>query len=403
MRETWNLPAHTLPSLPLFRVEDVLVEYQGPQIVTAVVQGRDASEPYPLYLGVASDDVDDGALVRWILAPITPTELEALIRGAVTLRDLMLKPQVYVLDLEVQHDWMPRRGWLCDGNQLENDHLPARGALLATATRREFMKDRMMLPESPELRIDGAGVGVMAVGFRELSDVLDVFQRLWNAFAESMSPGGPKASGRPRAELADKAALRLAGAGTGSLVLQLSPADMAMYQEVAERFETLVRASDDPIALADALDRLGPRVQGRYLALLATLARHDLQILARRPGGAAFLSAGMSSRVLQERQQGQQTESSQMDALGCFIAFDIDHDSFTFYDELRDETYSGAVHPEAPRSATVGEEARYVVALDVTILQRAGTERASQMYALRAITQIPRLPPLPRGGGPFQR
>lgn len=403
MRETWNLPEQTLPSLPLFRVEDVLVEYEGPQIVTAVVQELDASEPHPLYLGVASDDDRDGMLVRWILAPITHTEFEALIDGAVTLRDLVLKPQVYVLDVDVEYDWVPRRVWLRDGNQLDDDHLPARGALLPTASRREFMEARGTLPESPELRIDGAGVGVMGVGFRALSKIFDVFQRLWNAVAESMSPQGPRASGRPRAELVEQAALRLAGAGAGSLVLQISPADMATYQMVAQRFEMLVDVSRDPGALAAALGRFGPRVQGRYIELLATLARHDLQMLARHPGGAAFLSGSISSRVLQEWQQSQQIESSRMDAIGYFIAFDIEHGSFTFYDELTDEIYSGPVAPEAQRSVIVGPASRYAVTLDVTIVLRAGTERASETYELRSITQISPVPPPPGDGGLFRR
>jgi hypothetical protein len=393
MRATWNLPELSLPSLPRCRVQDVLVEYDGPQIVTAVVQESHFLEPHPLYLGVASDDGEGGALVRWILAPITDTELEALIDGAVTLRDLMLKAEVYVLDVAVEYDWEPRRGWVCDGHRLEDEHLPARGALLATASRREFLQKRMTLPQGPELRIDGARVGEMGVGFRALSKVFDVFQRLWNAFAESMSPGGPKASGRPRAELAEKAALGVAAAAPGSLVLQISPADIATYQEVAERFEMLVGASGEPTALASAFGRLGPRVQGRYIELLATLARHDLQMLARRPGGAAFLSATMSSRVLQEWQQGQRTQSSQIDAIGHFTAFDIEHGSFTFYDEHTDETYSGSVAPDAQKSVTVGEEVRYVVALDVTITLRARTERASESYALRSITQISRPPP----------
>lgn len=391
MRETWHLPDQPLSSPPRFSTQQVLVEYGGPQIVTAVLADANALMPGScgLYLGVASDEEDE--LVRWVLGPITQTEYKALIDGTETLRDALLKPQVYVLDVDVDDDWEPRRAWICDGNQLGDDHLPRRGALLPTASRQELAHALPAEADVPEWRIDGPSVGAVGVGFRALSDVLDVFQRLWNAFAQSLSPDGPKASGRPKAEVVERTALRLASAGAGSLVLQVNPVDMDMYQQVAEHFEALVRASADPAALAEELARLGPRVQGRYNELLANLARHDLQVWARRPGRAAFLSASIASRVLRDWPQEMKSESSRTEAIGHFIGFDMDPGSFTFYDELRDKTYSGSVHAEANKSVTVGTDVRYVVLLDVT-MQTTAMERFRQTYTLRAITQIPRAP-----------
>lgn len=401
MRETWRLPEQSLSLLPRFSVQHVLVEYDGPQIVTAVLADTDSGEPGSggLYLGVASDD--DEKLVRWILGPITSTEYKALIDGTETLRDALLKPQIFVLDADTEYDWEPRRAWICDGNQLGDDHFPGRGALLPTASRQELAQSLHAVADAPEWCFDGPSVGALGIGFRALSDVLDVFQRLWNAFAQFQSPDGPKASGRPKAEVVERTALRLAGAGTGSLVLQVNPADMGMYQQVAEHFEALVRASADPAALAEELGRLGPRVQGRYNELLASLARHDLQVWARRPGRAAFLSASIASRVLRDWPQDMKSESSQTEAIGHFIGFDMDPGSFTFYDELRDKTYSGPVHAEANRSVTVGPDVRYVVLLDVT-MQTAAMERFRQTYTLRSITQIPRAPRPASDTGPFK-
>ncbi|UQA55249.1 hypothetical protein [Polyangium aurulentum] len=112
---------------PPFELDQVLVEYDGPQIVT--LRGVDG-----LHLGIASDE--DDAYVRWIYAPLTETELRALLDGTGALRDVMHKPWVYVVD--VDHDGVPVHAWQYPGEQLRDDDLPARGALLPKAVRNEL-------------------------------------------------------------------------------------------------------------------------------------------------------------------------------------------------------------------------------------------------------------------------
>ncbi len=336
--------------------------------------------------------------------PCKNTEFRALIQGAETLRNALLKPEVYILDVGLEYEWVPRNAWLFDGNKLHETFLPTVGALLPTLSRQEFSQELAGLPVEPNLRIDGPGVGALGLEFRVLSDILDVFQRLWNAIGQALSPSGPKASGRPTPDLAERTALRLAAAGSGSLVLRVGPADMVMYQDVAERFEELVRTSSNGHSLAETLGRLGSRVQGRYSELLTKLAKHNLQMLAERPGGAVFLSASTSSRVLQELPQSVTSESRRLDIFGHFVGFDYDRATFTFYDEHKDETYSGTVPSEvgeAYPSVVVGIEVRYAVNLDL-LMQTAGADRPKQTYTLRSITQIPRPPRLASDTGPFR-
>lgn len=106
-----------------------------------------ASVPRSGYLGLAADDEE--GFVRWVLAPITNTELKALIDGAETLRDALLKPQVYIVDMD--HEWKTLRAWSYDGNQLGDEHLPERGALLPTLTRQELAETSHALPDEPEI------------------------------------------------------------------------------------------------------------------------------------------------------------------------------------------------------------------------------------------------------------
>lgn len=54
--------------MPLFEMAEVLLEYEGPQIVTAALVDADTRGSRKLYIGVAADDQED--LVIWILAPV---------------------------------------------------------------------------------------------------------------------------------------------------------------------------------------------------------------------------------------------------------------------------------------------------------------------------------------------
>lgn len=380
MMGEWNLPKQAdLAGTSGLQIERILVDYNGPQIVTA-------SGPRGLYLGVAADE-DDRA-VRWIYAPITNTELRALAAGVLTTLDAVLKSRVYVVD--VGHDDVEIQAWECDGALLGDENLPDFGALLPKATRNALMAT-MSQSSVPQLCLERPDAKRKSVVFQALSDVLNTFQRLWNALAQAASPDGPRERGRWSAELIDSAALSLAAAGTGSLILDVEPSDAAVFKRTSLSFEELVGAGSNPQALAEVLARLGARVQGRYEELLINVEKHDLQILAKLHG-AAFLGPNTAARVRLSLPQSIYGDPKTRPAVGYFIAFDTGSATFEFLNEEDDVLYKGQVHPEVlakNSSVAVGAGVTHAVFIEVTT-RIAASKHVTETYALRAIA-----PPLP--------
>lgn len=376
MMGDWNLPDQGLLVLPEFVTERILVEYDGPQIVTALHSGN-------FYLGVASDEAK--GIVRWIYAPVTKTEVRALLRGVVSLREALLKPLVFVIDVDQQGK--PARAWECEASGIGSENLPDPGALLPRATLEAFASQA---PENPEFCLDRQGSFMAGVSFRPLSELLNVFQRLWNAIAQPLMGDPTKDRGAWKGELADRAALSLAGASTGSLVLHVNPADRWLFDHVARHFEELVRANDNQDALAAILARLGSRVQARYDELLVGLEKHGLQLLTHRRDGAAFLSAHSAARIRMALPRTVTGQPKELYAVGHFIALDTRGAVFEFHDDMEEESYRGQVHSDVlvqHKAVVVGDGTRYRVMLDVTTSTAQSTE-SRQTYLLREIGPI---------------
>jgi hypothetical protein len=376
MMGEWNLPTQAhLARLTDFNVDTVLVEYNGPQIVTA-------TGPHGRYLGVAADEDKDA--VRWTYAPITHTELRALAAGATATRDVFYKSPIYVIDID--HSNNPIRVWECDIDHIGDENLPDPGTLLPKATRDALMAI-LHQPDGPELAFERLGSATQSVPFRALSEVLNAFQRLWNALAQSVSTGGPKDRGRWSAALSERAALSLASATQGSLILRVEPSDTSVFEHASASFEELVRVGDDPQALAQIIARLGDRVRARYEELLTDIEKHDLQMFAQRRLGAAFLSPGTASRVRVALPQSTYEEPKTRPAVGYFVAFDTAGATFEFVDETAEAVYKGQVHPDviAEISAVaVGPGATHAVFIEVTT-RLSASNAVSETYVLRAI------------------
>lgn len=390
MMGEWDLPEQAeFGEVPQLLIDRVLVEYNGPQIVTA-------RDPRGLYLGVAADE--DERAVRWIFAPITNTEFRALAAGAVATRDVMTKPQVYVIDVDpVNHNRIC--AWECDVASIGEDNLPDAGVLLPSATRTALMAE-MPQPEFPELCLERPGAKSKGISFRAISELLNSFQRLWNALVQSVSPDGWRARGRWSAELADRAALSLAAATSGSLVLRIEPNDVAAFEQASAPFECLVNADDDSQALADMMARLGPRVQARYDELMSDIERHQLQLLARRRGGVAFLAPYKASRIRMALPQGVYDEPKTRPAIGYFIAFDTADAKFEFFDETAEIVYKGLVHPKVFAEnpvVPVGPGETRAVFIEVTT-RITPTKHATETYLLFAIAP-PQKPASQRASG----
>lgn len=369
MKLSWDLPAQGLVPR-VYEIERVLIEYDGPQVVT--LNGPDG-----LYLGVASDE--DTSSIRWIYAPISHTEFKALTEGASSILDSLLKPEVAIVD--VGQDGRAMHEWTADSMKLDRAALPKRGALLPKTARTEYAAPA---PEKPELRLDA--VHARKVGFKVLSDVLSSYQRLWTSIAQARSPRVMN-RGRWKQDLSERAELALVGAGAGSLVLNIEPADPAIYVEIAQTFEGLTKAGDDTSALASQLSQLGQRVKSRYAELLEKLGKYDLQLLSRRNGGSAFLAAHSAPRILAAMPQEVAGEPKELIASGYFVAFNTRNQTFEFYDVGEEESYNGTVHPEVlarNQAILVGQGSSYNIKIEVVtyILQ---THQVAQSYTLRQI------------------
>ena len=89
MRPTWRIH-ETLKPANTWRDKQILIAFNGPQLV--LVGGSDGD-----YLSVAAGE--DERAVRWLRSPISKNELEALLAGSTTVRECILKPNVWVVDV----------------------------------------------------------------------------------------------------------------------------------------------------------------------------------------------------------------------------------------------------------------------------------------------------------------
>lgn len=116
MKGKWNLrPEQEVPPPPL-QVTQVLLEYNGPQMVEATSRGQ-------LYLGVASDELLN--TTRWVFAPISNSDYQALLAGTFPVQEAFLKSfLVYILDFIGDQI---TSSWLVDPHSLHKDSLPDPG------------------------------------------------------------------------------------------------------------------------------------------------------------------------------------------------------------------------------------------------------------------------------------
>lgn len=354
----------------------VLAEYNGPQIV--LVTASDMLNPL---LGVAADEDED--FVRWIAAPITHAERLALADGVLPTRSVFLKHEVIVID--VDHTERPRRAW--EAAHLSDDDLPREDVVLPRSARSLLAEP---LPAIPEMSIDRLGSAKAGIPVRPLASILDVLQRLWNALVQSIAVDVPTDRGPIRADLTDRAALSVTGGRVGSLILELSPADPLVFNEVSQTFNKLVGAGYNPEALAIEFNRLGPRVQARYGEFLSVLQKHDLQLLTRWSKGSFFLGSHLTQRILTAFPKAVVGEPRTTPVLGYFVAYDTRQRTFEFHDTEGDENYKGAVHSDvldASDAVSVGSGAMYTAHIEV-VTQLLHSGAVIESYTLRSAKPV---------------
>ena len=130
MNHAWNLPDQTSMTFvdSMRRQKEVLLSYDGPALVTLT---DDSNQ----FLGMAVDEDDSGEIVRWIQAPISDLELDAIKLGAQPLRWAFRKERVAVVDY-TRRQRSPVQMWDIPLDLVPEDALPEPGAFLPGSRKR---------------------------------------------------------------------------------------------------------------------------------------------------------------------------------------------------------------------------------------------------------------------------
>lgn len=373
MRLDWNLPSDGALGIGSWTITDVLLEFNGPQMVLIDDHGR-------RYLAVAADDEPDSNTERWVRAPVTATEEDALREGAIGPYDVLNKASLQVVDLDPRTQ-QPKCLWTIERAALTEEHLPLPGARLPDSgvhTERS--------QAAPVLRLDGGAVAGSTIHFEALSDVLKHFQRLWAALAQAAS-GQPIPKGKQAKELRERAALNACALQPGSVCVHVQPTDPELFAKIGELYSSLVAARHDDDQLLSLLHQLKHRAGAAYRSYLMSLEKHDLQLYATWNDSRVFVGPDIARDVRPRLLALQEAGRTELEAQGTFEAFNIPSSTFTFRNDTTEETYSGEVAPDfsvEEREIGIGPAALYEVRLSVLLLEDPLTGPKSRFQLLSA-------------------
>lgn len=367
------------------RLTDVLVEFDGPQIGI----WEDKSKAIQFF-GVLADE--DKHASRWILSLTDPVELDALYLGAVSVRDVLLKELVLVIDVA---DDLPRNVWRSTPASIDEAFLPARHALLPKLVREA---KRPAVPDagsSYSIRIGHYPAGRETkpehmLEFGDLSKLLAVKQRLWTAAGQVVAGNKGRDDGTVPKAVARNTKLYASGARDGSFVVQVVPADAEMFAKAGEQISRVVFASDDPDRLPIVLSSLRRRMTSAYTAYLRILEKGKLSVLTRWSEGAFYVGAGAARRIrhaVSDAKFGEK-DFEEISVRGHFLSYTMSKDNpdkrrFRFYDQDQETEYEGEVLPNTRLpDITVGTSANY----KVTILTHVDVNGA-ETHLLEALSE----------------
>jgi len=394
MMYRWNLPQGTL-ALVQRTHEAVLVEIDGPQLVTAL----DAD--HKRYLGLFADRPDDNREM-WLYAPITALELEALFAGAVSMRNAMCKP---ALDLIEYKDERPSGLWRLSPEELPAGLLPVPDAnlpieggdgLLAKLLGKEPPRAAL-----PIFRCGGRPVKDSHIALGALSGIAGSLQGLWAAIANDVLPA-PRTPD-DMAYLAESQTLRMSGSLAASFGMIVSPEHEDPFRKVSVIYRTLARLSPENVTSAT----VSHAVLTAYAAFLKTLSDFDAEVFAQLGDTQAYTGAAYASRVGPSIRLARETADvtpplpGPVTARGFFHAANIDKRTFSFFDATTNRELSGKIAPEIleslrrpGREIRVGNQTLYDVHLEPS-------GRLGKTFMLvRLHETVPRNADSPGGGTP---
>ena len=260
-------------------ITSVLMEFEGPQLVTL-------TEPDGNYLALAVDE--DLVSTRWLQAPVSELELEAILSGVQPLREAFKKPGVIVADYPHGFE-SPLHIRRVDWDDIPEDVLPVRGLRLSRALAARA-------PE-PMLRVSGRGAALGGALLPQLARVLMTVNDVWAAITEHVFG---VATPHPYSAYA---------IARGSLGVAIHADDMATLTHVMERYENLVRVSQEADALDEALIETPPPVLRAYERHLEALESERAEVMTQWSGGAVFIGPGTAESALESYPTGAASET----------------------------------------------------------------------------------------------
>ena len=367
MRPTWKLPEERNLLIHQWTEHDVLLEFNGPQLATLISDDK-------LYLSVASDASDDR--IRWLRAPISEMELKALLLGATTVRECILKSDILVVDTDF--NGKPITEVIATPDLLSDVDLPSLGSFLPEEITSTYTRSLT----KPAFFLNGPAITDHSVGFRVLSDLIEQIQRLWNAIGQTVISTAT-AKGSVSSHVLSETELRLTSLVPGSVGLEISVPNEQLFEEIAASYRHLLMASGSPQLLKGKLHSLRTRVRSAFSDYLTVIQRHNIEVLAQWSGHAAFVSPSTAARVASALKYVDGVEEERFTVVGHFIGFHIDHATFEFVDLVDEATkYEGNVSPRVLRipdlNIAVGRTETYEVELVLyTWLQAGGPMKQS--------------------------
>lgn len=351
MRPSWRLPDPLAPS-HRWRDVDVLLEFNGPQLV--LVDGGDG-----VYLSVASDESEGST--RWLRSKLSPLERKALLSGATTVREAIIKPEIWVVDTDRAGKVIMETAVAPEA--LSEDDLPTVDSVLPDETLEAHGGD---MP-APAVFLDGPAVSDHAISFRALADTLQQIQRLWNAIGQTLL-GRSTAKGPVPQDIVHRTELMLGELVPGSVGLRLRPVDEQLFADIAQQYARLVSASGDHFQLGIVLRELKARVRATYTDYLDTLRKHRVEVLTRWDRHGIFISSAMATRIEPALEFVDTGQEERFEVRGHFIGFNQRDAEFEFVDPDNQERYKGRVSPKVLRSPVlivIGPSRRYVAWISI--------------------------------------
>lgn len=352
MRAAWTalprqleLPTRSLSDL------DIVEEFNGPQIVFGNLDGERV-------FGVAADE--DDTVERWVFAPVSRLEEGALKAGVASPREALRKDSARIVDFDRNRTGL--RVIPLNGELLTDQELPTADARL---------EPRVTEPQttSGDLHfvLDRIGGAPFGLPLKAVAEFLSNLQRYADAVIAYVDSNLSRVHGRLSDDVIAKSAFALQTATAGSLALDIAPANQELARRVVAHLRQAADAGERGDKLAALAETGGARALLRYEDLLATLQRHQLQVLAHGGTHSAFVSWTSARRFSSAMPDIVQRELEPIVVRGYFRDFGREKGEFVFVDVETEEILQGTIGESVLSEnvpVTVHESSRYIVVME---------------------------------------